>query len=250
LTPSAHSSSESVLRPSSAIRSWWRQHRRNASAFVAAKKLIAICAEFLRDSLPDRKRGRYGDVDYDWEHRVDTTSANLGWRARLIGVLNSPYQPVAPELFREMMNALAIDFPQFTFIDIGSGKGRALLLASEFPFYRIVGVELLPNLNRIARENIRKFSDRHARSGSIETICADATEFPFPEAPLVLFLNNPLPEPGLQKLVSNLESSLRSKPRVVFVVYANPVLEQVLSNSHLFRKIFGTHQYAAFQGGT
>lgn len=217
---------------------------------MAGKKLVEICAEFLRESLPDRKRARYGDVEYDWEYRVDTTSANVGWRARLIGLLNSPYQPVEPELFRKMINRLAIDFPQFTFIDIGSGKGRALLLASEFPFHRIIGIELLPELNRIAQGNIRKFSDRYSRCGSIEAICADATEFLFPEAALVVLLNNPLPEPGLRKLISNLENSLSMKPRPVFVVYANPVLEQVLSDSHLFRKILGSQRYAVFQDAT
>jgi SAM-dependent methyltransferase len=217
---------------------------------VTGKKLIQICAEFLRESLPDRKRARYGDVDYDWEFRVDTTSANVGWRARLIGLLNSAYQPVATELFREMTNKLAIDFPQFTFIDIGSGKGRALLLASEFPFHRIIGVELLPELNRIAKQNIREFLNRHPSCESIETICADAAEWPFPEVPLVIFLNNPLPEPGLRKLLSNLAGSLRAKPRPVFVVYANPLLERVFSDAHGFRKIGGTHQYAIFQGGT
>ena len=217
---------------------------------VAGIKLIDICAEFLRESLPDRKRARYGDVEYDWEYRVDTTSANVGWRARLIGLLNSPYQPVEPELFREIMNRLAIDFPQFTFIDIGSGKGRALLLASEFAFQRIIGIELLPELNRIAEANIRKFADRHTRCRSIEAIRGDAVEFRFPELPLVVFVNNPLPEPGLRKLIMNLENSLIMMPRPVFVIYANPLLEQVFaSDTHLFRKISGTYQYAVFQGG-
>ena len=119
--------------------------------------------EFLRDSLPDRKRERFGDADYDWDYRVDTTSANVGWRARLIGFFNSAYQPIEAEIFREMMNRLAIDFSRLTFIDIGSGKGRALLLASEYPFRRIIGIELLPDLNRIAQENIRAYSASQGR---------------------------------------------------------------------------------------
>jgi SAM-dependent methyltransferase len=251
LRPPEHSLNERHLDLFSAIGRWWRQERHNLSALVAGKKLIEIYAEFLRESLPDRKRARYGDVDYDWEYRVDTTSANLGWRARLIGLLNSPYQPVEPELFREVINRLAIDFTQFTFIDIGSGKGRALLLASEFAFLRIIGIELLPELNRIAEANIRKFADRYTRCGSIEAIHGDAMEFPFPEVPLVVFVNNPLPEFGLRKLISNLENSLSVTPRSVFVIYANPLLEQVfLSDTRLFRKIFGTYQYAVFQGGT
>ena len=99
---------------------------------------------FLRDSTPEQRRRRYGDVEYDWDHRVDTTSATVGWRDRLLGVFHSAYQPTEPALFHEMLAALNITFEDFTFIDLGSGKGRALLMASDYPFLRIVGVELLP----------------------------------------------------------------------------------------------------------
>jgi hypothetical protein len=50
--------------------------------------LTALWWEFLLDSLPSRRRRRYGDVDYDWDHRVDTTSATVNWRDRLLGLLN------------------------------------------------------------------------------------------------------------------------------------------------------------------
>ena len=230
-----------------AIRRWWREQRHHASFFTAGRRLIGLGFEFLRDSVPDRKRQRYGDVEYDWEYRVDTTSANVGWRARLMGALHSAYQPIEPELFREILNSLEIDFSQFTFVDIGSGKGRALLMASEYPFQRVLGVELLPELNLIAQKNIGKFAGRNLQCGPIETVCGDAAEYVFPAGPLVILLNNPLPEGGLRKLVGNLEGSVREEPRAVFVIYANPVLESVLVDSPLFRKVTGTHQYAVFE---
>jgi len=235
----------------SSVRSWWRRQRRAAGPFAAGRKFCALAFEFLRDSFPDRRRRRFGDIDFDWEHRVDTTSANVGWRSRLIGLLNSPYQPVDAALFREMMSALAIDFERFTFIDIGSGKGRALLLASEYPFRRILGIEFLPELHFIAQRNIQKILSKPLRCATIETICADATQFDFPDEPLVVFLNNPLPEPALRELIGNLATSLNAKPRSGFVLYANPILEhvileQVINNNRLFRKIYGTHQFAIF----
>ena len=82
-------------------------------------------------------------MDYDWEQRVDTTSGTVGWRERLLGIFHSPYMPSDPAEFREMMAALPIDFHKFTFIDVGSGKGRTLLMASEYGFKQIVGVELI-----------------------------------------------------------------------------------------------------------
>ena len=157
---------------------------------------------FLRESTPERRRQRYGDMEYDWENRVNTTSGTVGWRARLLGVFHSPYQPTEPSLFREMMASLPIAFDQFTFVDLGSGKGRTLLMASEYPFRKIVGVELIAELHRAAEENIRAYHSATQRCSQIEAVCADACEFPFPADPLVLYLFNPLPESGLRRLIA------------------------------------------------
>ncbi len=214
------------------------------------RKLARLGCEFLRDSLPDRKRRRYGDMDYDWEFRVDTTSATVGWRSRLFGLLHSPYQPIEPQLFREIMATLEIDFSQFIFLDIGSGKGRALLLAAEYPFRRVMGIELLPELNSLAKENIRKFSTETPSCHEIQAVCGDATELIFPEGALVIFLFNPLPEAGLKKLVRNLEASLRENPRLVYVIYVNPVLANVVGSGSTLTRIDETHQYALFHNAT
>ncbi|MGB7586030.1 MAG: class I SAM-dependent methyltransferase, partial [Terriglobales bacterium] len=185
--------------------------------------------------------------DYDWNHRVDTTSATVNWRDRLLGLLNSPYQPTDPALFHEMLASLSLDFRDFTFIDIGSGKGRTLLLASDYPFRRIVGVELLPELHRVAQENIRKYKNESQQCFVLESICADARDFIFPPEPTVLYLFNPLPEPGLVQLAANLEQSSREHPRPIFVIYHNPALEHVLAASKWLKKIGGTHQYSSFR---
>ncbi len=197
--------------------------------------------------MPDRSRQRYGDVEYDWEHRVDTTSANVSWKARLIGLFNSSYQPIESDLFREMIHSLGVDFNQFTFIDIGSGKGRALLMASEYSFRRIVGVELLPELNAIAQENISKFP-KGRQCDAIETLQGDARELPFPPEPLVIFMFHPLPRSGFKKVLENLRSSLKETPRPAWLIYANPLFEQIVLETTGFTRTTGTHQYSIFKG--
>jgi len=196
--------------------------------------------------MPDRVRQRFGDMDYDWEHHVDTTSANLSWRARFIGLLNSSYQPIEPPLFQEMLEALGIDYSLFTFIDIGSGKGRPLLMASEYSFRKIVGIELLPELNAIAQENIRKFPDEHKRCKQIEAVVGDATQFAFPQGPLVVFMFHPLAEAAFEKVITNLLASLRLNPRPTWLVYANPLFESIVLKTGGFRKTTGNLQYAIF----
>jgi SAM-dependent methyltransferase len=201
---------------------------------------------FLRDSTPERRRSRYGDMEYDWEHRVNTTSGSVGWQERLLGLFHSPYQPTDAALFREMMASLPIDFSQFTFVDLGSGKGRTLLMASDYPFRRIIGIEILPELHKVAQENLSRYASETQKCFALETICGDATDFPFPTEPLVIYFFNPLPEAGLKRVWARLESSLKAHPRPVYALYHNPLLEQVLSESKKFAKIGGTRQYSIY----
>jgi len=246
--------SVSPLPPISLSRSawrWWNDLSAREGRVAATRKLLSVLAEFVRDSTPERRRQRYGDADYDWDHRVNTTSAAVGWRDRLLGVFHSPYQPTESALFHEMIEALrhaGIDLSEFVFIDLGSGKGRTLLMASDYPFRRIVGVELLPTLDEIAKANLSGYHSESQNCFAIESICGDATEFPFPEEPTVLYLFNPFPEAGMRRVIGNLERSLREHPRAVYVLYHNPLLEHVLEESTL-KKICGTHQYAVYASG-
>ena len=232
---------------------WWKDVAARHGRTVATRQLLSNLLEFARDSTPERLRQRYGDTEYDWEHRVNTTSAAVGWRDRLLGVFHSPYQPTEPGLFHEMMGALSrqtgFAFGDFVFIDLGSGKGRTLLMASDYPFCRVVGVELLPALNLIAQENLNKYRNDAQKCFAIESTCADAAGFDFPGEPIVLFLFNPFPESGLRRVIANLEQSLREYPRKVYVLYHNPLLEHVLSASAILKRICGTHQYSLFISG-
>jgi SAM-dependent methyltransferase len=244
------SSSSQVTLLRSAWR-WWNNVARREGRLAATHQLLRELWEFVRDSTPERRRQRYGDAEYDWEHRVNTTGAAVNWRDRLLGVFHSPYQPTEAALFHEMLADLQeqthIDFHDFIFIDLGSGKGRTLLMASDYPFRRIVGMELLPALHRAAQKNLSEYWSESQKCFALEAICADATEFDFPDEPTVLYLFNPFPEPGLRRVIANLEQSVREHPRVVFVLYHNPLLEHVLSESGGFKKISGTHQFAIYE---
>ncbi len=175
-------------------------------------------------------------MEYDWDNRVNTTSGTTSWRARLLGMFHSPYQPTEPILFREMMASLPIEFDQFTFIDIGSGKGRTLLMASEYPFRKIVGVELIAELHQAAEENIRSYRSPTQRCAEIESVLGNARDFELPEDPLVLYLFNPLTERTLSDSLQRLQNSLGKAPRPVWIVYHNPVLEPALATCGFLQK--------------
>ncbi len=226
---------------------WWKESVPQRGMAGTAYLFMRELWEFVRDSTPEQRRRRYGDVEYDWDHHVDTTCATVGWRDRLLGIFHSPYQPTEPALFHEMMQALPADFAGFTFIDLGSGKGRTLLMAADYPFRRIVGVELLPELHRVASENLRKYASKSQRCFTLETRCEDASEFDFPAEPTVTYLFNPLLEMGLVRVIGNLERSLHEHPRKVFVLYHNPLLEHVVAANRALKRVGGTHQYSVYE---
>src|ERR1039458_5340173 len=99
------SASSQISVSRSALR-WWNDVAGREGRLAATRQLLAVLWEFVRDSTPERGRQRYGDAEYDWEHRVNTTSAAVSWRDRLLGVFHSPYQPTESALFHEMLEVL------------------------------------------------------------------------------------------------------------------------------------------------
>lgn len=233
-----------------ALVDYWKSAAKCVGPFSASRALLSKLWEFVRGSTAWRLRQRYGDADYDWDHRVNTTSAAVGGRDRLLGILHSPYQPTDPAVFHEMIEDLRrrtnLDLAVFTFLDLGSGKGRILLMAADYPFQKIVGVELLPSLDAVAQENLRRYKSESQKCFFIESFCADAVTFSLPETPLVIYLFNPFPESGLRQFVGNLQHSFHKHPRTLYVLYYNPLMEHVLLESGAVQRVAGTHQYSIF----
>ena len=134
------------------------------------------------------------------------------------------------------------------------------MLASEYPFRKIVGVELIPELHRAAEQNVARYRAKGATAAvgpdsdylpqlpPIETLRLDAREFVFPATPLVVYLFNPLPEAGLRQVLRNLEESWTRAPRPVWIVYHNPLLERtLLQPSSLLVKEVGVAEFSVFR---
>ena len=137
-----------------------------------------------------------------------------------------PYQPIGEEPFGIMFAALkdliGSDLPLYSFIDLGCGMGKALLLAAEHPFRQILGVEFAPDLAAVCEENIR--SDRLAgnrRCNAITVVVADAAQFSFPDGSLVVFLYNPFGPQVLAPVLDNLRAAVLSRPHATYIAYLN-----------------------------
>jgi len=163
---------------------------------------------------------------FDWRHNVHTcgdveldqltiTSENVRH-----GVF---YDPTHPKLLFEVLSALDIPYERYAFVDLGSGKGRVLLVASEFPFLEVRGVEFARELHDTACENIRRYRSGSQKTQNVRSIHGDAIAFEFPVSSFVLFLNNPFGPGVLMPILRRLRETLATQPRDVIIVYAAPL---------------------------
>jgi len=114
---------------------------------------------------------------------VDIASDNMRFGTR--------HEPTPVKTFRSTMSNLPADLRGFVFVDFGSGKGRALLLASEYDFKRIAGVEHAKDRHLIAQRNIRSYRNRTQRCVDISSLHCDAAAFAILEDPCVLYFYQP-----------------------------------------------------------
>jgi SAM-dependent methyltransferase len=141
------------------------------------------------------------------------------------------YIAIEPERFRAAMSHLAIRFEEFTFVDFGPGKGRALLLAAEYPFKKIMGIEFAPELDAIAQRNIMNYTNPEQRCSAIESVCADFSAYEPPDGPCVFYFYNPCEGRVLAKTLENMGRSLEKEPRTTYVLYIAPAHEEVFRSA-------------------
>ncbi len=146
-----------------------------------------------------------------------------------------------------MMASLAINYSDYVFIDFGSGKGKALLLAAEWPFKAIRGVEFAPALHRVAEANFRTYKNPAQRCLDLRSHCMDATEFELPADPLVIYFYNPFNELVLSTLLSRIRQSVKTSPRDVWACYYHPIAHRPLDESPFFSPVELTDVYRIYR---
>jgi SAM-dependent methyltransferase len=165
------------------------------------------------------------------------------------GAKATPYLPVRPPIFQRALSSLKIDYPKYLFVDIGSGKGRAVFLASRFSFHKLIGVEFAKELHEQALKNSRLWSVDDPQR--INFVWQDILEFEFPLRPSVVFLYHPFGPDVMRALLDRLRSSIEKCPREVIMIYVNPENESVISScfpaAEVMSSFVSKHRYVAYR---
>jgi SAM-dependent methyltransferase len=184
-----------------------------------ARKSFAFAANNIRHMIAHRLA-----LHWDREHNVDTAGSIQLSSLTVVGPnrdFGNEAVCTSPQAFDFMMQSLPRDLGRYTFIDIGCGKSRTLLLASRYKFAKIAGVEFAKELVACGRRNIASFRCDRQRCRDLSVVEADAAQFEIPNAPLVLFFYNPFAQNVFDSVLRNIVASLKEQQRDCYVIYGS-----------------------------
>ncbi len=163
------------------------------------------------------------------------------------------YYGVAPSILRTLIELWLATNPahpisNYTFIDIGAGKGRAMFVASEFPFHQVIGIELNPTLADTAQLNLDHWLASHAADTTTAPLAPirlfeqDALTFDLPRTPTLAFLFHPFEAPILKLLLRRIEARFAKRPGspapAFDLLYVNAECRAVLDQHPGFTRLF------------
>jgi SAM-dependent methyltransferase len=166
-------------------------------------------------------------------------------KGRTNDALNHGYSAIAPSVFheacrrwRETLPEVAGRIEAYSFVDVGAGKGRALLLAAALPFRKVIGVEVSEELASTARKNAARWSRIAKPNAKIRVVLEDAAKFRWPRTPLLVYLYNPFACSLVAQMATALAAAAASGSGLVDLLYVNPTCADTLAAQGLFRRLW------------
>jgi hypothetical protein len=209
--------------------------------FLAALKSRGIAGTVARvGHVLTRRFHIWLDGGFDRRYNVKTSSQAFSWNLRMhsqgddIGTEEPMYLPTSSLTFRSIMAIFKDDLSDFTFIDYGSGKGRTLFLAAEYPFRKVIGIEFAEELHSLTVQNIDSYKNPGQQCFDLESRMEDATIVELPAGPCFIYFFNPFEEEAMRKVTARIAASWRASPRKMYLVYYKPKYPGVIEEQGCF----------------
>ena len=183
---------------------WAAQSIASRGLYTTAKVAVSMVLDFGFDRW-------HGTETIQW---VDTKALDISSEAK---EHIAPYKATKAMPFRRLLRTLNLSRTQ-TFVDFGSGKGRAMLLAAEYGFQKVIGVEISQELCEVARRNAKIMG----YESQIHPVVSDVSTFVIDADQNVLYLYDPFDVVILRRILEQLSASLKKSPRTVWLIYNAP----------------------------
>ena len=148
--------------------------------------------------------------------------------------LNNHYAPTYYSVIKESFRSIK-DRNKLTFIDVGCGKGKVLLVASDFGFKEIIGIELSKKLLITCKINLNNYKKLKVKKKSIKLININATKYKITNENVFYFFD-PFSKIILDNFLKKILESFKKNKRKIYIIFANPPKQNKLLNSK-FKKI-------------
>ena len=208
----------------------WKQVRSRFTRRVATPPTGAAVTTTRKETHPFDEQYGVETGGVLWGEELGSGSPANYW--------STAYYGIAPSALWQALDRLNLSWPDYTFVDVGCGKGRAVMLALKYPFARVVGWELSRELTDVAAENLRRFRAEWRRDVPVEVVAGDAAGLELPLGPLVLYLYHPFAAPIMKRFLAGLQGSLERAPREIYVLYVNPELDWLLAEKPFIEKLW------------
>ena len=195
------------------------------------------------------------DFLFDLKYGTDTFSSV---EVADLGVVNAStehaeqYQLTHTLPLRKVLTALKIP-PGRILVDLGCGKGKVLLTASEFGFKEARGIEFSPLLCDIARRNCSTYKNRTNTRTDFGIINSDVLDYGMKDDEDVFFLFNPFDGYILEQVLKNISDSLLRRKRKIWIIYNNAVHRELFDRwikpTSILNFTFWGDEYAVFEAG-
>lgn len=146
------------------------------------------------------------------------------------------YEPTPVAEAEALLDASPLPAERATFVDLGAGMGRVMMLAARRPFRAVVGVEISPALVEVTRDNLASANDERRVVRDLRIVRADAAAYAFPTGDLVVYLYNPFTAPIVDAMLVNLRNAA-ADGREVVLLYHTPLQRETIDASEAFELV-------------
>ena len=190
------------------------------------------------------------DFLFDMKYKIDTINTeqleNLD--------IDSPnvkhgvyYEGTNAYIFKNAFSVFKVDTPNSVFVDFGSGKGKAMFMAAERGFKKVIGVEFSIELVETCRKNLEIFKQKTNTKTEFEIIHMDASLYEIPTDANLLFFSNPFNETLTKKVIDNILRSHDKAPREIWIIHLYPQGNMAFANHPRFQVEHESHDGFIFR---
>jgi len=147
------------------------------------------------------------------------------------------YRPTPWHVFQWAMQAIPESVERFAFVDYGAGRGRVLLMASGYPFEKVIGAEIAEELHRDCLLNIAQFPRSLMKCRDVECEHLSALRLDVPEQETVFYFNNPFDHSMMERVVAQITRAYRQEPRRFYVICVDMDAREFLEDSGIFEPV-------------